>query len=110
MLMWINRHSSLLERYPPDLAHCDEGILCRGQEGGVERGLATVKPSDAATTQRPPSLRVARPRTPAALRFSTDARHRSSKRAFRIVSCSGNAVEPNQVDSALAMAHLINAT
>ena len=71
-----------LERFPPDLDHCDEGILCCGQEGGEERGLATVEPSDAATAQNPPSLhavgvsstrRVARARTPAALRFSTDA-------------------------------------
>ena len=62
-----------LEPFPPDLNHCDEGILCRGQKGGEERGLATVEPSDAATAQKPPSLRVARPRPSGSLRSLTDA-------------------------------------
>jgi hypothetical protein len=29
-----------LEPFPPDLGHCDEGILCRGEERGEERSLS----------------------------------------------------------------------
>ena len=95
--MWVLK----LERFPPDLNHCDEGILCCGQKGGAERSFATVKPSDAATAQKPPSLRVARSRSPGSLRPLSDATASICGPRLPVDPGSGDAAGSNQMESAL---------
>ena len=92
-----------LEPVPPDLNRCDEGTLRCGQEVGEERGYSTVEPSDAATAQNPPSLRVARPRTSGSLRSLTDATASLFGPRLPAAACSGDAAGSNQVERALVI-------
>ena len=80
---------------------CDEGILHCGQESGEERGQSTVEPRDAATAQKPPSLRVARPRTSGSLRSLTDATASLCGPRLPAAACSGDAAGSYQVERAL---------